>query len=218
MALGNLGKNRIRRHQLRWVAMGIGGSLALGAATGDPAAMGLRWGQTLEGSLKASDAKVLAQTRHERYGRAVDFDRLPIELGGELSRILYFGDDDHLLRVWINFGHPGEKYWEANFGLEEAIAKYGELKRKIGREIAVRQCDEPELHYVDDEGGRKLDPGFRRDRAVWSCEYESGPTRLLITLRRLGDREGKRFDVTYDASAWKAVEIFRRDHDPHPRF
>jgi hypothetical protein len=213
-----LGRDAIRKQRLHRLALGIGCSLALGSSAGDPAAMGLRWGETLEGSLGLCEAKILGQSRHDRYGRAVDFDRLPVELGGELYRILYFGDDDRLLRVWINFGHPGEKYWEANFSLEEAVSKYREIKLKAGREITLVRCHEPELRYVDDEQGKRLDPSFLRDRAVWSCEYERGPTRLRITLRRLGDSEGKRFDVTYDASAWEAVEIFQRDHELRPRF
>jgi len=205
--------------RLAWLGLAIAWTAAAATTAQErPGVLGLWWGESLEESVGASGAAVLATTHHPHYGSAVDLDRLPRVLGDELSRILYFGDDDHLLRVWVNFGIPGEKYWEANYGLDAAIAKYGEVKGDAAGTGDVRGCSEPELRFVQQDGERRLDSSFRRDRAVWSCEYQSGPTRVLVALRRLGDTKGQRYDVVFDARAWQAVHAYQRDHDPRPGF
>lgn len=202
-----------------WLALGIV-CVAAAATTAQeqPGVLGLWWGESLRESVAASSATVLATTHHPHYGSAVDLNRLPGMFGGELSRILYFGDDDHLLRVWVNFGVPGKKYWEANFELEDAIAKYHEVKGNASGESDLRGCEEPELRFVEEAGERRLDPSFARRRTVWSCEYQNGPTRVLVALRRLGDQQGQRYDVVYDARAWQAVRAYQNEHDPRLGF
>ncbi len=137
-------------------------------------------------------------------------DKLPVSIGGEIHRILYFDDDDKLLRVWIDFGHPGERVWAENYLLDEAVAKYQSLKATTALRGAA--CTEPELILEEKDGEQILAPSFVRDRAVWACEHERGDTRIRISLRRLGDREGRRFDVIYDAQDMRAVANYRSQH------
>ena len=179
-------------------------------------ALGLAWGMSAKESADAGESAVLGRAFHERFGRSLDLDRLPVALGGEIHRTLYFGQDDRLLRVWVDFGHPGKRYWEANYLLDEALVKYGELKARTGGADRAATCREPELERVEEDGVTILHRRFERDQPVWSCRYEEGPTHIVITLRRLGDTEGRRFDVTYDARDHRAVATYQETHRYHP--
>jgi hypothetical protein len=149
---------------------------------------------------------------HERYGLAYEVDRLPESLGGEIHRILYFGDDDQLLRVWIDFGHPGERAWEENYRLDEAIEKYRQLKADVERRHKRGACVEPELGRILEGDRTILERSYGRNQTVWACDYERTPTRLKISVRRLGDTPGERFDVIFDARDQAAVTAYQNLH------
>ncbi len=173
---------------------------------------GLRWGQSPKEATEAADAGVISRALHQRYGLAYEVDRLPEALGGEIHRILYFDDDDQLVRMWVDFGHPGERAWNENYLLDEAIAKYRELKADVERRHRSGVCVEPELHRVEEEGRSILERSYARNQTVWACEYERGPTRLKISMRRLGDTPGERFDVIFDARDHAAVAAYQDQH------
>lgn len=173
---------------------------------------GLTWGQSAREATDAAEAKVISRALHQRYGLAYEVDRLPRPFGGEIHRILYFDDDDQLHRMWIDYGHPGGRSWEENFFLDEAITKYRELKAEVEVRHNAGECDEPELARVEEEGRVILDRRFGRNQTVWACEYERGPTHLKISMRRLGDTPGERYDVIYDARDKAAVAAYQSLH------
>ena len=199
----------MRPRQIVWITWALCLALAPGmAGAQDPTShFGLLWGQSRQEALDASKAQVISRALHQRYGTALEVDKLPVAVGGEIHRILYFDDDDKLLRVWIDFGHPGERVWAENYLLDEAIVKYKALKAETRFRGAT--CDEPELVLEEKDGEKILASTFVRDRAVWACEDERGDTLVRISLRRLGDLEGRRFDVIYDAQDTRAVANYR---------
>ncbi len=178
----------------------------------DEAVFGLRWGQSAEEAAEAADAKVLYWTIHQRFGQSFEMDRLPVSVGGEIHRTLYFNDENQLLRVWVSFGHPGGEAWEKNYRLDAAVAKYQALKASYGANTAGTVCTEPELAHSEQQGREVLDPKFPRDQTVWFCEYGDEGTQLILSLRRLGDQRGERFDVTVDAQDRDAVAAYRKKH------
>ncbi len=183
------------------------------AAQQGETAFGVRWGQSPQEVADAAQATVVSRTVHQRYGTAYELDRLPIAFGGEIHRILYFDDDGQLHRVWIDFGHPGGIAWEENYLLDEAIAKYRELKADVGGRGGAGECAEPELEHVEEEGRTILDRHkFRRNKTVWSCAFDRGPTQLEVSMRRLGDTPGERFDVVFIARDKAAVEDYQNQH------
>lgn len=210
-------------HRSQYELCGAGALLGLAlavilpgaASAGDADLLGLRWGASLE---ESTQEPVLARSHHELYGEAVDVQTLPKSLGGEIHRILYFGANDHLLRIWVNFGHPEGSLWDENYLLDEALVRYAELKKVAGADFKDARCKEPDLPREEVAGQSILSREFKRDRVVWSCNYDEGPTSLRITLRRLGDSEGKRFDVTYDAQDRKAVDAYQNENDYRPKF
>ncbi len=143
---------------------------------------------------------------------AYEVDRLPQNFGSEIHRILYFDDEDQLQRMWIDFGHPGGQSWEENYSLDEAITKYRELKADVARRHRELECEEPKLERVEEEGRVILDRSYRPNRTVWACEYERGPTHLKVSMRRLGDTPGERFDVIFDARDKAAVTAYQNGH------
>lgn len=193
-----------------WIVIAAVLGSALAWAEAPSSHFGLLWGQSRQEALDAADAVVLSRALHQRYGEAFEVDKLPVAIGGEIHRILYFDDKDKLLRVWIDFGHPEGRVWKENYLLDEAIVKYRSLKDAY--HLAGKACLEPELVLVEEEGRKILERSFGRNRTVWACEDERGPTRLKISLRRLGDIEGQRFDVIYDAQDRRAVADYRSLH------
>ncbi len=175
-------------------------------------AFGVRWGQSPQEVADAAQAKVVSRTVHQRYGTAYELDRLPIAFGGEIHRILYFDDEGQLHRMWIDFGHPGGSAWEENYLLDEAIAKYHELKADVRGRGSGGECAEPELERVEEEGRTILDRKYGRNKAVWACEFVRGPTHLEISMRRLGDTPGERFDVVFTAQDKAAVSDYQNQH------
>jgi hypothetical protein len=174
--------------------------------------LGLSWGQSAQEATEGAGATVVSRTFHERYGLAYEVDRLPQNFGSEIHRILYFDDEDQLQRMWIDFGHPGGQSWEENYSLDEAITKYRELKADVARRHRELECEEPKLERVEEEGRVILDRSYRPNRSVWACEYERGPTHLEVSMRRLGDTPGERFDVIFDARDKAAVTAYQNGH------
>lgn len=173
---------------------------------------GVSWGQSAQEVAEAANATVLSRAVHQRYGLAYELDRLPSAFGGEIHRILYFDDNDQLHRMWIDFGHPGERAWAENYVLDEAIAKYRELKADVERRQSRGDCAEPKLQRVEEEGRTILDRRFGRNQIVWVCEFQRGETLLKISMRRLGDTPGERFDVVFDAQDRAAVTAYQNQH------
>lgn len=181
-------------------------------ATPDAGLFGLHWGQSAERATEAADAKVLHWSIHQSYGQSFELDRLPEEAGGEINRILYFNDENRLLRIWVNFGNPGGDVWEENYRLDAAIEKYTALKAAYSNPGTPGACEEPTLERVRQEGREVLDTKFPRNQTVWSCLYKDGRTDLELSLRRLGDVKGERFDVVLDAQDTGAVMAYRKKH------
>ncbi len=201
---------------MRWTACLVGlGLLGLGVDTEagiEDGRFGLRWGQSADEARLFSDTMVVSWSIHQRYGQSFEVDRLPLSVGGEIHRILYFNEKNELLRVWVNFGHPGEELWEENYLLDDAVAKYRSLKAKIESGGDTGQCREPELVFVRKDEVEVLAPHFERDRDVWSCAFRDDDTELELALRRLGDARGERFDVTIDTQDARAVAAYRAAH------
>lgn len=178
----------------------------------DAALFGLHWGQSAEDTLETADAKALHWSIHQLYGQSFEVDRLPIAVGGEINRTLYFDDENRLLRVWVDFGNPGGEVWEENYRLDAAIEKYKALKAAYESAQSSATCTEPPLNRVEQDGRELLAPSFAPNQNVWFCSYRDETTELTLSLRRLGDQQGERFDVVLDAQDPRAVMAYREKH------
>ena len=194
--------------------VGIGLLLAAASASAgiEDGRFGLHWGQSADEARMSSDTMVTSWSIHQRYGQSFEVDRLPRSVGGEIHRILYFNEKNELLRVWVNFGYPGGEVWEENYLLDDGVAKYHSLKARIESEGDRGECSEPALERVQQDGVEVLAPHFERNRSVWSCAFRDDDTELVLTLRRLGDARGERFDVTIDTQDARAVAAYRSAH------
>ena len=174
--------------------------------------LGLSWGQSAQEATEGAGATVVSRTFHERYGwptRSTAFPRT--------SAARSTGSSTSMTRT--SFNECGStsaiqvgQSWEENYSLDEAITKYRELKADVARRHRELECEEPKLERVEEEGRVILDRSYRPNRTVWACEYERGPTHLKVSMRRLGDTPGERFDVIFDALLRAAVTAYQNGH------
>ncbi|NIU02890.1 MAG: hypothetical protein GWO40_01035, partial [Gammaproteobacteria bacterium] len=103
---------------------------------------------------------------HQLYGQSFELSRLPVAQDGALNRILYFDDQNQLLRIWVNFGHSDRSGWDENFRLTAARERYTALKTEHAGALGPGACDEPS---IGGSVGALDEARFPPDKAVWSC-------------------------------------------------